>query len=163
MLRFRQRMLKQKKAKQSPRFPKSPRVWNFRRGICGRAYPYLHAEMGAVFSIADLVVSRAGASSLGEYPHFGIPAILVPYPHAWRYQKVNADYLSRQGAAITLADELLPSQLEPLILDLIRDPERRTTMRRAMHSLARKEAAVQIVAQLAQLAGADGNSRSNHG
>jgi undecaprenyldiphospho-muramoylpentapeptide beta-N-acetylglucosaminyltransferase len=128
-----------------------------------RAYPYLHAEMGAAFSIADLVVSRAGASSLGEYPHFGIPAILVPYPHAWRYQKVNADYLSRQGAAITLADELLPSQLAPLILDLIRDPERRTTMRRAMHSLARKEAAVQIVAQLAQLAGADGNSRSNHG
>ncbi len=38
---------------------------------------------------------------------FGLPAVLVPYPHAWRYQKVNADYLARRGAAIVLTNERL--------------------------------------------------------
>jgi UDP-N-acetylglucosamine:LPS N-acetylglucosamine transferase len=57
-------------------------------------FEYVH-EMGLAFAAADLVVSRAGASILGEYPLFGLPSILIPYPHAWRYQKVNADYLWR--------------------------------------------------------------------
>jgi UDP-N-acetylglucosamine--N-acetylmuramyl-(pentapeptide) pyrophosphoryl-undecaprenol N-acetylglucosamine transferase len=117
-----------------------------------RAYPYLHEEMGAAFSIADLVVSRAGASSIGEYPHFGIPAILVPYPHAWRYQKVNADYLAKQGAAKMLEDEHLGEKLSSLILDLIRDNDQRTQMRQKMQSLANSNAATDIAAMLKALA-----------
>ena len=116
-----------------------------------RAFPYLH-EMGAALRIADLIVSRAGASSLGEYPHFGVPAILVPYPHAWRYQKVNADYLEAQGAALTLADELLPQKLSPLVLDLMRDRSRLAKMRQAMQALDRPDAAGQIAAQIIALA-----------
>jgi len=116
-----------------------------------KVYPYLHAEMGAAFSIADLIVSRAGASSLGEYPHFGIPAILVPYPHAWRYQKVNADYLTSQGAAITLTDEKLAEHLTLLVLDLIRDTKRRDAMQRAMQSLSSENAADRIATQLIEL------------
>jgi UDP-N-acetylglucosamine--N-acetylmuramyl-(pentapeptide) pyrophosphoryl-undecaprenol N-acetylglucosamine transferase len=117
-----------------------------------KAYPYLHEEMGAAFTIADLVVSRAGASSIGEYPLFGIPTILVPYPHAWRYQKVNADYLSRHNAAILLEDEQLPEKFSSLVLDIIRDPERRTEMHRRMRSLAKKDAAAEIAALLTALA-----------
>ncbi len=117
-----------------------------------KAYPYLHEEMGAAFTITDLVVSRAGASSIGEYPRFGIPAILVPYPHAWRYQKVNADYLENQGAAITIEDEVLPEKLSLLVLEIIRDHEQRAQMRQMMRSLANDGAASDIAALLTSLA-----------
>jgi UDP-N-acetylglucosamine--N-acetylmuramyl-(pentapeptide) pyrophosphoryl-undecaprenol N-acetylglucosamine transferase len=109
------------------------------------AYPYLH-EMGAALSLADMVVSRAGASTLGEYPAFGLPAILVPYPYAWRYQKVNADYLVERGAAIMLENDALADGLLPLVRALMSDPERRATMRQAMQALVRPQAAQHIAA-----------------
>lgn len=109
-----------------------------------RAYPYLHAEMGAALSVADLVVSRAGASTLGEFPLFGLPAVLVPYPYAWRYQIVNAHYLSDHGAAVVLKDEHLKSGLLPIVQRLIRDKDRREAMSRAMRSLACPSAAESI-------------------
>lgn len=108
-----------------------------------KALPYLH-EMGAAYAAADLVVSRAGASILGEYPAFGLPAILVPYPHAWRYQKVNADYLVKRGAALMLQDEHLESDLLPQVNALIGDPARLQDMRVAMHSLNQSQAASRI-------------------
>ncbi|MBU0512190.1 MAG: UDP-N-acetylglucosamine--N-acetylmuramyl-(pentapeptide) pyrophosphoryl-undecaprenol N-acetylglucosamine transferase [Chloroflexi bacterium] len=121
-----------------------------------RVYPYLHAEMGAAFTLADLVLSRAGASSLGELPHFGLPAILVPYPYAWRYQKVNAEYLARRGAALVVEDAELPQQILPLVLDLMCDTERREKMKVAMQSLARPEAAKSIAGILHSLASGKG-------
>jgi UDP-N-acetylglucosamine--N-acetylmuramyl-(pentapeptide) pyrophosphoryl-undecaprenol N-acetylglucosamine transferase len=108
------------------------------------AFPYLHEEMGAALQAADLVVSRAGASVLGEYPLFGVPAILVPYPHAWRYQEVNARYLVDQGAAVMLKDEELPSTLLPTIQMILADLLKRDEMRRAMNGLARPAAADSI-------------------
>lgn len=116
------------------------------------AMPYLH-EMGAALAAADLVISRAGASTLGEYPFFGLPAVLVPYPYAWRYQKVNAVALSRRGAAILLEDQLMQERLYPLIVDLLFTPARREAMRSAMRSLARPEASDAIASQLLELAG----------
>jgi UDP-N-acetylglucosamine--N-acetylmuramyl-(pentapeptide) pyrophosphoryl-undecaprenol N-acetylglucosamine transferase len=113
-------------------------------------YPYLH-EMGAAFTVADLVVSRAGASTLGEYPLFGLPAILVPYPYAWRYQKVNADYLAERGAAIVLENNALSEQLLPLIRQLMSDDERRAAMRQAMRGLHRPKAAQAIASILQHL------------
>ena len=108
-----------------------------------QAFPYLH-EMGAALAAADLIVSRAGASTLGEYPLFGLPAILVPYPYAWRYQKVNASYLVEHGAAQLLLDENLKNDLYDHIINLIFDQKTLAQMRKAMTSLSTPEAAENI-------------------
>ncbi len=117
-----------------------------------KAFPYLHSEMGAALSAADLVVARAGASVLGEFPLFGLPAILVPYPYAWRYQKVNADFLAIRNAAIVLADEELPQKLASCVLELMRDQAKRDQMCKAMRSVARPNAAGDIAHSLVDVA-----------
>jgi UDP-N-acetylglucosamine--N-acetylmuramyl-(pentapeptide) pyrophosphoryl-undecaprenol N-acetylglucosamine transferase len=117
------------------------------------AFSYLHEDMGAALAAADLVVSRAGASVLGEYPLFGIPAILVPYPFAWRYQKVNADTLARHGAALMIEDAKLKSGLYLTIEKLLETPEKLEVMRKAMLALRAPDAASKIAAQLCELAG----------
>jgi len=117
------------------------------------AYPYLHEEMGAALAAADLVISRAGASTLGEFPLFGLPAILVPYPHAWRYQKVNAEYLVRHNAAVEIEDAQLNEKLLPTVAELLGNRSRLDTMREAMKSLSHPQAAIEIGRQLVALAG----------
>ena len=116
------------------------------------AMPYSH-EMGAALAAADLVLSRSGASSLGEYPFFELPAVLVPYPYAWRYQKVNADYLVSRKAAILLQDELLNDTLLSVLKDVLGDRTKRKEMGAAMKSLSRPNAAERIASQLLELAG----------
>lgn len=120
-----------------------------------RPFPYLHNEMGRALCAADLVVARAGAATLGEFPAFGLPAILVPYPFAWRYQKVNADYMAAAGAAFSLQDELMATMLLPVIRDLMNDPQRLARMAQASRALYRPDAARSLVDQLAELAGRD--------
>ncbi len=107
-------------------------------------FPYLHERMGAALAAADLVISRAGASTLGEYPLFGLPAVLVPYPYAWRYQQTNAQHLARRGAAVVLPDAELDARLLPTILGLIQDPARLQAMGRAASEMAKPEAAAII-------------------
>ncbi len=121
--------------------------------LSGRYHPmpYLH-EMGAALASADLVISRAGASVLGEYPYFGLPAILVPYPYAWRYQRINAVVLARHRAALILEDRFLQQELYPLITDLLRNPAKLEAMRTAMRALQQPGAAGAIAAELARLA-----------
>jgi len=116
-------------------------------------FAYLHSEdMALALAAADLVVSRAGASTLGEFPIFRLPAILVPYPHAWRYQKTNADFLAGQGAALRLNDEDLSRELGPSALSLINDPARRARMAEAAGALGQPAAAARIAAELLALA-----------
>lgn len=115
------------------------------------AFPYLHDDMALAFAAADIAASRGGASSLGEYPHFGLPAILVPYPYAWRYQKVNADWLASRGAAIRLDDGALRTDLLPTIRKLVGDPARLAAFGEASRKLARSDAADAIARTVLKL------------
>jgi UDP-N-acetylglucosamine--N-acetylmuramyl-(pentapeptide) pyrophosphoryl-undecaprenol N-acetylglucosamine transferase len=118
-------------------------------------FEYAHAhDMGLALAAADLVISRAGASVLGEYPVFGLPSILVPYPYAWRYQKVNAQALVTQGAAVMLDDATLNATLRPAIEQVLGDATRLAAMRRAARSLARPDAALALAQAVQAVAGA---------
>ncbi len=115
-----------------------------------RPYPYLHEEMGAAFRAADLALARAGASMLGEGPAFGLPSIMVPLTFAWRYQKVNADYLTKHGAALQSTDEQLPDEIVSMVLDLFNDEERFQKMRDAAKALNKPNASAQLAQVIAQ-------------
>ena len=117
-----------------------------------RPFTYLYDEIGAAMSLADLALTRAGAATLGELPVFGLPAILVPYPYAWRYQRVNASYLVRNGAAVLIEDSQLAEQIIPKVRGLMAEKEQLERMSQAMRSLAKPEAAARIGTLLRELA-----------
>jgi UDP-N-acetylglucosamine--N-acetylmuramyl-(pentapeptide) pyrophosphoryl-undecaprenol N-acetylglucosamine transferase len=117
------------------------------------AFPYLHEDMGLAMAAADLAVCRSGASTLGELPYFGLPAILVPYPYAWRYQKVNAEYLVSRGAGVLMEDAAMPRDLLPTIRALVDEPGRLAQMREHARRLARPDGAVNAARELLRLAG----------
>ena len=116
------------------------------------AFEFLSDDMGAALAAADLALSRSGASVLGEYPYFGLPAILVPYPFAWRYQKVNAAFLEKQGAALLLPDAEMPTRLLPAVQELFANASRLKSMQAAMLALARPNAAQEIAGLVRELA-----------
>lgn len=118
-----------------------------------RQFAFLDETMGAALAAADFALMRAGASVLGELPAFGLPAVLVPYPHAWRYQWVNAQYLVEHQAAILIEDAALKDELLDTIKSLLKDRDRTDAMRLAMRSLAHPEAADAVASQLMELGG----------
>ncbi len=80
-------------------------------------------DMASLYASADLVICRAGATTVAELASAGVAAILVPYPHAIDdHQSANARFLSEAGAAILLPQaELNPATLAALISELTRD------------------------------------------
>ena len=116
-------------------------------------FAYLHDDMGLALAAADLAVSRAGASTLGEFPQFGLPSILVPLAFAWRYQRVNADWLAARGAALRVDDNRLGNELLPAIRRLLGEPARLQTMSQAASTLARPGASARIAHRLLEMAG----------
>jgi UDP-N-acetylglucosamine--N-acetylmuramyl-(pentapeptide) pyrophosphoryl-undecaprenol N-acetylglucosamine transferase len=110
--------------------------------------------MAAVYPRLDLIVCRAGAMTLAEVAAWGIPSILVPYPHAADdHQTTNARALEEAGAAIVLPEsELSARRLSNLIAGLLADPERRARMAAAARSAARPHAARTIADRVLALA-----------
>ncbi len=115
-------------------------------------FAYLHDDMGLAMAAADLCLCRSGASTLGELPYFGLPSILVPYPFAWRYQKVNAEYLAQRGAGVVLPDELMGAQLADTVRALLDDSDKLSAMCDAARALNRPKAAESIGQMLRQIA-----------
>jgi UDP-N-acetylglucosamine--N-acetylmuramyl-(pentapeptide) pyrophosphoryl-undecaprenol N-acetylglucosamine transferase len=114
-------------------------------------YDYLDEDMMDALMVADLAVARAGASTLGELPAAGLPAVLVPYPHAGAHQLPNARFLADAGAAVIVPDDQLGSRLVPTVVDLLADGNARETMRRAARTLAQPGAAGKIAGLLREL------------
>jgi len=117
---------------------------------------YLHEEMIAALQAADLVVSRAGASTLGEFPAVGLPAILAPYPYAGAHQALNAEYLSKQGAALVINDADLDLRLKDTVIELITDQNKLRAMQTACRNLAKPEAASRLTQEILEV-GTHGN------
>ncbi|MSQ43147.1 MAG: UDP-N-acetylglucosamine--N-acetylmuramyl-(pentapeptide) pyrophosphoryl-undecaprenol N-acetylglucosamine transferase [Chloroflexi bacterium] len=149
--------------------PDEPRLRSIRSGLGEQLrtryhlFKYLHRGIADALAASDIVVCRAGASTLAELPMIGVPSILVPGSFAGGHQVHNATVLTEHGAAITIADDALigsspsdPSALWPTIQSLLQDPSRLQSMRAASQRLARPEAADNIVSLLRSVAGKSG-------
>jgi UDP-N-acetylglucosamine--N-acetylmuramyl-(pentapeptide) pyrophosphoryl-undecaprenol N-acetylglucosamine transferase len=110
-------------------------------------HEYVH-DMPRFLVAADLVVARAGAATMGEFPAAGLPAILVPYPYSGQHQMPNAEYMERNGAARLLLDDDLESGLTPTILTILKDAELRLAMEESARAMVRADAADRIAEQL---------------
>ena len=104
---------------------------------------------------ADLVICRAGATTLAELAALGRPAVLVPFPAATDdHQTKNARVLANGNAAAMLAEADLGGRLIDVVSELLGDQCRLAVMGAAMKTFARPEAAARIVDRLTELAAA---------
>lgn len=112
-------------------------------------------DMAFAFDWADLVLARAGASTLAELAVAGKPSLLVPFPFATHdHQLGNARYLEKAGAAVTLEQKnCTPDVLAGAILRLFADREKLSSMAAAAKAEARPNAAKDIAERLLGLAG----------
>ncbi len=100
---------------------------------------------GTALAAADLAVARSGGSVF-ELAQYGLPSILIPYPHAsGNHQAANARWMEQAGAATVLPDaELTPERLRAEVDALVEDEPRRQAMAAASAALARPDAAKAI-------------------
>jgi UDP-N-acetylglucosamine--N-acetylmuramyl-(pentapeptide) pyrophosphoryl-undecaprenol N-acetylglucosamine transferase len=115
-------------------------------------------DMPAAFARSDLVVCRSGASTVAEITAAGKPAIFVPFPRASDdHQRVNAEALAREGAAVVVEESKLEGVwLAETIAALLGDPRRLRAMSEAARGLAHPNAARDIAAMAARVAGIEG-------
>lgn len=112
--------------------------------------------MADVWAVADLAVSRAGASSCAELLACGVPSLLMPYPfHKDDHQRANAKALADAGAAIVIDDLKDRSKnadaLRPALEGLLYDAPRRLAMRAAARQMAPQNAAATVADALAAM------------
>lgn len=110
------------------------------------------SRMDLVYRGADLIVSRAGASTISEIQLVGMPAILVPSPNvAEDHQRKNAEALAHRNAAIMILDRDCEEKLTATVTDLLRNPEKREELGMNARKMAMTDSDDAIVDQLLQL------------
>jgi len=141
-----------------------------RAGLAARAEAFIY-EIDREMKAADVVICRAGATTLAELAASGTPAILVPLPNATDdHQRRNAEVVARAGAAMALEErDLTGDTLAAAITSVVGDRERRRRMATAARLLARPDAARRIADRVEELAlrlgrpGEPGQPRSGQG
>src|SRR5215831_11689397 len=120
-------------------------------------------DMPGAFARADLVVCRSGASTVAEVTAAGKPAVFVPFPRAADdHQRVNAEALARHGAAIVVEESKLEGVwLAESIAALLQDPQHLRKMSQAARELAHPNAARDIAAMAARVAGLEENRETS--
>jgi len=115
-------------------------------GICGRTADFF-VDMAAQYADADLVICRAGATTVAELTALGKPALLIPYPYAAdQHQLLNAKLLANEGAAeLILERDLSGRMLADRILFYADHPESLVQMAARSRGLGRPQAAADIV------------------
>ncbi len=110
--------------------------------------------MEHAYAAANLAVCRAGASTLAELAVCGVPAVLVPYPHAAAdHQTVNARTLVEQGAAVMIPDRDIRDRLLPVVSGLLENKEELASMSMRARSLAKPDAASTLADAVVRIAG----------
>lgn len=112
--------------------------------------PFLPEGMALAFAAADVVVSRSGATAMGELAGVAKPTILVPSPYlAGGHQLKNAEVYGKAGAALVLEEDKLilnPLLLKQAIVMLLDNPKKREQMSKSIHTFAKPEAAIDTAA-----------------
>jgi UDP-N-acetylglucosamine--N-acetylmuramyl-(pentapeptide) pyrophosphoryl-undecaprenol N-acetylglucosamine transferase len=121
--------------------------------LSGRYEPFAFAnDLADRIRAADLVISRAGASTLSEVSAIGVPMILIPYPYAGGHQRMNVKAYESSGAAIVIPDEEAEGRLRGVVISVLDDPARYRKMVEAMRGLGRPYAADEVVRLLEEVA-----------
>jgi UDP-N-acetylglucosamine--N-acetylmuramyl-(pentapeptide) pyrophosphoryl-undecaprenol N-acetylglucosamine transferase len=112
-------------------------------------------DMGSALAACDLVVARAGATSIAEITALGVPSVLIPYPFATDdHQTKNAASLESHGAAEVIADADLDGQrFGDVVVRLLGDEHARATMSAASRELGRPDAASRVADLARSVAG----------
>jgi UDP-N-acetylglucosamine--N-acetylmuramyl-(pentapeptide) pyrophosphoryl-undecaprenol N-acetylglucosamine transferase len=106
-----------------------------RTGVSACCVAFLE-EMSYAYSIADLIISRAGASTLAEIITFKIPSVLIPYPFAYGHQKANAIILAEKGASIIIEDkDLSAEKLKEVLLQFLNSRDSLKKMKDALDKI----------------------------
>lgn len=111
-------------------------------------------RMELAYRVADLAVARSGASSMSELAYFGVPSLLVPYPHAAEdHQTRNAEIFDKAGAARLMREsELNADTLAEAVRSIINDPRKAGEMKKAAQKMAVKNSAEKIADLLVKAA-----------